>query len=229
MRQPIGLLTIFAASIVLICTGCGASTKEQTTATVPVPQSQPTDAMTNPSDTTKTLEENTAMAAKVDSASSEGAATNLAIGVTANTNVNTALKTQLEASYNNLVQVIASGDKDGFVMIMDPEKKSPSPTDDQWKQALPVISKTFPALSTTQFLKIDQKNETRAYYYYLTNLQDKSYTSVNVAIFNKINGEWKISGNIFSSNFPKSSDEAKEKEAIVKATASLSAKADNAE
>ncbi len=228
MRHQIGALTLLAAGFVLASAGCGTGTQQQTDATVSVPQPSTGDAMTQPTNETSAPNNGTMMA-KTDITAAAGVATKTDVKAGANdTGINAVLKTQLEASYADFVKILAAGDKSGFLMIMDPNKTSPVPTDDQWKQALPQIQSTFPALSETQFVAVEQKSESRAYYYYLTDLDDKNYTSVNVAIFNKVDGVWKISGNIFSSGFAKSSDTTKEKEAIAKAKASLRLKADAA-
>jgi hypothetical protein len=140
--------------------------------------------------------------------------------------VATGLRAEIEAAYTVMVATLAAGNKTEFFGMIDSAALKRMPTDEEWKQALPFLQDSYPDLKKTSFLSLENKDSQTVYYYFLSELQDAKYVTVNVLIFNKATGKWKVSGNIFSSSFARPADKKQEDKKIADTIVELRAKAD---
>jgi hypothetical protein len=212
-------LSVFGVLLLIVVAGCGSSGKMETSTT---PSAQNT-AMPATSETLPAGQDANS-SAQVTAGTAMTA--NTAMAPKTEVAVNTSLKVAVEAAYTNLVNVLSSGDKTAFLGLMDSEVTVPTPSDEEWQKALPYIRHSYPNLADTKFVTLEQKTDSKVYYYFLSYLQDKKYTTVNVVIFDKINGSWRVSGNEYTTAFSKNTDPVKEQTAIDKAVVELRAKAD---
>ena len=119
------------------------------------------------------------------------------------TNMSTSLQKDLETTYNNFRKTIADKDYQTFSKLFEPAKESEI-TEDKFNSAYEFLSDLYPPLDTMKFIKVSQSGAW-AGYYVQAELDDPNYTTVDVIKFHKIGDNWKVSGSISGSSFPKDS------------------------
>lgn len=119
------------------------------------------------------------------------------------TTMATDLKTQLEQTYTNFRKAIETKDYKTFEKLFEPAKNV-SLSEDKFMQASEMILDSYPALSTVKYIKTAESGEW-AGYYIQSELNDPNYITVDVIKFHKVSGQWKVSGSISGSSFPKDS------------------------
>jgi hypothetical protein len=127
------------------------------------------------------------------------------------------MKSELEAAYNSLRKAISDKKYDALSNILEPAKngiKIPPKeklNDEAWGGLLEI----FQDLSTTKFIKVEQKGDW-AGYYMLTDVDDPNYITIDLLKFHKVGGKWKVSGSRFSSSIQKEGDATKAIEQEIK-------------
>ncbi len=221
MQKLIRAGVVFAVVFMLVGAGCSTQVTQEIEGNSAVKDGMPTDE-TPISPTDEAPQNNGAMVAANVTADTVMVAKKPAVAPT----LNVGLRAELEASYQELIAILAAGNKESFLNFIDPAKETPVPSDDEWKQALPYLQDSYPKLAETKFISVEQKSATRAYYYFLDDLEDKNFTLVSVLVFNKVEGTWRVAGTSYSNGFAKNTDAQKEEQAILKAVGELRVKAD---
>ena len=116
------------------------------------------------------------------------------------------MKTDLENTVERVRASVESGDYESFVRLIEPSPKAKNRhlSKEQFEKSVldPKAKKMlldlfFPDLKTqARFIKVKTLDDWAAYYAE-TGLDDKKYLSVDMFLFRKLGGEWRVRGQVY--------------------------------
>lgn len=110
------------------------------------------------------------------------------------------LRTELEQVYANVRLALEKNDADAYIALTEPAKNvDPAQLRAHWAEAVDVLKDIHPDLKTTKFLKLELQGDWGGYYR-LTDLEDKNYITIELMLFHRVDGKWKLNGRTFGTS-----------------------------